>query len=112
MIFALEFLNEEEEVEVVCYNDETGKIYSIHTPVESSEGYEKPERNQVLFNLVTETIRSDGKIRQDYQIIGNMKSDEFADAYLGIRKEIENGTISALFAEMSDAYKKYGEKSS
>jgi hypothetical protein len=108
MIFALEYINEQKEVEVVCFNEETDKIYTLTNPVASSEDYEKPDRNEVLFNLVTETKLPDGKFRQDYKIIGHLKSEEFADAYLGIREEIKDNTIRKLFVEMVSAYKKYG----
>lgn len=101
MIYAIEFLDENEDVVVITYNTDTKITIHQGSILRSTPNFVRPAKNEVFFNLVVEEqeLADSDTYRQELVKLGTVKSDEYADAYIGINEEI-NESIRSFFEEL------------
>lgn len=105
MIYAIEFLDENEDVVVITYNTDT-KITIHQGPIlKSTPNFVRPAKNEVFFNLVVEEqeFADSDKYRQELIKLGTVKSEDYADAYIGINEEIKD-SIRSFFEELIETH--------
>jgi hypothetical protein len=110
MIYTLEYLNEDADIEIIEYDLEKKAVVKTYISRQSSLGYVEPRRNEIYFCRKMEgDMDVELGIRVTYQKIGQMllthEDDEAPNAFEFIDEVVAEGTMAEIIDSFAEAAK-------
>jgi len=100
MIYALEFINEDDNIEIIHYDSVTKIVDEPNISIRQNPNYKEPDSNEVFFSIAGDAEETDGVPSCWYAKIATITSEEEIYAY----KALADDDIAELFEKLIKEY--------